>query len=115
MAVAAASPNAPAPRERVRLSLRGAVQGVGFRPFVYREARALGLAGYVVNTPAGVMIEVEGAPQAIEIADRQDRGRAAAQCARRRSGQRGAGAARRGGVRDSPERGRRSIRCDDPA
>ncbi len=66
MAVAAASPNAPAPRERVRLSVRGAVQGVGFRPFVYREARALGLAGYVVNTPAGVLIEVEGSPVAIE-------------------------------------------------
>lgn len=51
----------PAPaRERVRVA--GAVQGVGFRPFVYREATALGLAGWVANTPAGVVVEVEGAP-----------------------------------------------------
>jgi hydrogenase maturation protein HypF len=49
----------------MRLCVRGAVQGVGFRPFVYREAQALGLAGFVVNTPGGVSIEVEGAPEAI--------------------------------------------------
>jgi hydrogenase maturation protein HypF len=36
------------------------VQGVGFRPFVYRHAVALGLCGYVLNDSAGVLIEVEG-------------------------------------------------------
>ncbi|MEX0853167.1 MAG: acylphosphatase, partial [Bauldia sp.] len=47
-------------RGRMRLEIRGAVQGVGFRPFVFRHARALDLAGFVVNTTAGVTIEVEG-------------------------------------------------------
>ena len=37
------------------------MQGVGFRPFVYRLAQELGLTGYVQNTPAGVIIEIEGA------------------------------------------------------
>lgn len=47
--------------KRERLTVEGTVQGVGFRPFVYRLARELGLSGYVQNTPAGVIIEVEGA------------------------------------------------------
>jgi len=38
----------------------GTVQGVGYRPFVYRHAVALGLSGYVLNDSAGVLIEVEG-------------------------------------------------------
>jgi hydrogenase maturation protein HypF len=45
---------------RTRIIISGAVQGVGFRPFVYREATALGLAGWVMNSPEGVVIEVEG-------------------------------------------------------
>ena len=39
----------------------GVVQGVGFRPFVYRLAREHGLGGYVLNDGDGVVIEVEGA------------------------------------------------------
>ena len=45
---------------RLRIRVLGAVQGVGFRPFVYRTAKALGLKGWVRNTPDGVEIEVEG-------------------------------------------------------
>jgi len=51
--------------QRRRLRVRGTVQGVGFRPFVYREAVALGLVGYVRNDSAGVLIEVQGAPEGI--------------------------------------------------
>jgi hydrogenase maturation protein HypF len=43
----------------------GTVQGVGFRPFVYRQARALGLRGFVRNDSEGVLVEVEGDPAAI--------------------------------------------------
>ena len=50
----------PARRERLKMVLRGAVQGVGFRPFVYRLATELKLNGYVSNTAQGVFIEVEG-------------------------------------------------------
>ena len=50
---------------RRRLRVTGTVQGVGFRPFVYRHARSLGLAGYVLNDRTGVLIEVEGDPAAV--------------------------------------------------
>ncbi len=53
-------------RRRLRISCRGAVQGVGFRPFVFRLARELDLAGFVRNGPEGVTIEVEGAAAAVE-------------------------------------------------
>jgi hydrogenase maturation protein HypF len=48
-------------RERVRIVVCGAVQGVGFRPFVYRLAKELELDGWVVNSAQGVFIEIEGA------------------------------------------------------
>ncbi|MGI9088364.1 MAG: carbamoyltransferase HypF [Chthoniobacterales bacterium] len=47
-------------RERARVIVRGAVQGVGFRPFVYRLARELHLDGFVSNSSQGVHLEVEG-------------------------------------------------------
>jgi len=51
---------------RYRLDVTGQVQGVGFRPFVYNLARELGLSGFVVNTPAGAAIEIEGSDSLIE-------------------------------------------------
>ncbi len=45
---------------RLRLSCRGAVQGVGFRPTIHRLATAAGLAGRVWNDPGGATIEIEG-------------------------------------------------------
>ncbi|MFJ8160421.1 carbamoyltransferase HypF [Streptomyces sp. NPDC096136] len=51
--------------ERRRVTVRGVVQGVGFRPYVYTRATTLGLAGHVTNTPDGVVAEVEGSPSAV--------------------------------------------------
>ena len=44
---------------RLRLVIRGAVQGVGFRPYIYRLADELKLRGYVTNTAQGVVIDIE--------------------------------------------------------
>lgn len=44
----------------VSLTITGIVQGVGFRPFIARTARALGLTGSVRNSPAGVVVELWG-------------------------------------------------------
>lgn len=44
----------------VSILVKGIVQGVGFRPFVYREAKRHGISGFVVNTPDGVVIQAEG-------------------------------------------------------
>lgn len=46
--------------ERLRLEIHGAVQGVGFRPFVYRLAHELQVQGWVRNDPHGVFVEIEG-------------------------------------------------------
>jgi hydrogenase maturation protein HypF len=49
-----------------QISVRGVVQGVGFRPFVYRLAHELGLSGWVLNHSGGVEIEVEGPQVALD-------------------------------------------------
>ena len=51
--------------ERLRVVIRGAVQGVGFRPFAYRLATEMALPGWVSNSPQGVFLEVEGAPDTL--------------------------------------------------
>ena len=48
------------------VTVRGVVQGVGFRPFVYRLARANTLAGWVLNGDEGVEIRVEGARERVD-------------------------------------------------
>jgi hydrogenase maturation protein HypF len=50
----------------MRIVVLGTVQGVGFRPFVYRLATQLELCGWVNNTAQGVFIEVEGRPDRLE-------------------------------------------------
>jgi hydrogenase maturation protein HypF len=56
---------APASR-RARVRVTGTVQGVGFRPFAFRLAEELGLAGWVLNDERGVEAEVEGEPERVE-------------------------------------------------
>lgn len=56
---------------RLRITISGIVQGVGFRPFAHNLAASLGLAGRAFNTPAGLTVEVEGpAPAAREFTRR---------------------------------------------
>ncbi len=47
-------------KQRLKVEIHGAVQGVGFRPFVYRLATELELTGWVINDTQGVFVEVEG-------------------------------------------------------
>jgi hydrogenase maturation protein HypF len=54
------------PNQRKHIQVRGIVQGVGFRPFVYNLAHSLGLTGYIFNSSSGVTIEIEGDGAAVE-------------------------------------------------
>jgi len=54
------------PHRRKHIQVRGIVQGVGFRPFVYKLANSLRLTGYVFNSSSGVTIEVEGGESKVE-------------------------------------------------
>ncbi len=47
--------------------IRGVVQGVGFRPFIYKLAHELNLVGFVKNSINGVELEVEGTKEYIEL------------------------------------------------
>jgi len=51
---------------RKQIAVSGIVQGVGFRPYVYRLANERQLSGSVRNTAAGVVIEVQGAGEAVD-------------------------------------------------
>jgi hydrogenase maturation protein HypF len=51
---------------RKAIDVTGIVQGVGFRPFVYRLANECNLTGFIANTPAGVTIEIQGEPELID-------------------------------------------------
>jgi hydrogenase maturation protein HypF len=53
-------------RVRLRVRVEGTVQGVGFRPFVYRLAAELGVSGWVLNDSRGVLIEAEGERSAVD-------------------------------------------------
>lgn len=53
-------PRSAAATRRVRVRVDGTVQGVGYRPFVYRLAAELGLAGWVLNDERGVLVEAQG-------------------------------------------------------
>ena len=53
--------------KRLKIFINGAVQGVGFRPFIYRLATELNLKGWVNNSASGVFLEVEGHPTILEI------------------------------------------------
>ncbi|MHC4575460.1 MAG: carbamoyltransferase HypF [Planctomycetota bacterium] len=52
--------------KRQRIFITGRVQGVGFRPAVYKIAQTLGLAGYVYNDAKGVAIELQGEEEGID-------------------------------------------------
>lgn len=55
----------PMKEVRKRILVRGIVQGVGFRPFVYQHASRLSLKGFVQNSPQGVIVELQGHEQAV--------------------------------------------------
>lgn len=59
-------PIATGMKEKRKVVVRGAVQGVGFRPFVHGLAAELGVTGWVCNDPQGVRIEVEGPAPVLE-------------------------------------------------
>src|SRR5579864_9322475 len=59
------------PTQRLRITLHGAVQGVGFRPFVYRLATEMVLTGWVLNSSSGLVVEVEGRTDQLTLFERR--------------------------------------------
>ena len=58
-------------KQRLRITLRGAVQGVGFRPFVYRVATEMSLNGWVLNSSSGLVVEVEGTLNELKLFEKR--------------------------------------------
>ncbi|MRR06265.1 MAG: carbamoyltransferase HypF, partial [Deltaproteobacteria bacterium] len=56
-----------ATNKRISVTIQGIVQGVGFRPFVYRLAARSRLSGWVRNTPAGVFLEAQGPEELLSV------------------------------------------------
>jgi hydrogenase maturation protein HypF len=54
-------------RERIQLTIRGTVQGIGFRPFVFRLAQDLSLSGWITNTTQGTLLELEGTSNHLQV------------------------------------------------
>ena len=54
-------------RERIQLTIRGTVQGIGFRPFVFRLAQDLSLGGWIANTTEGTLLELEGTQSHLRV------------------------------------------------
>lgn len=64
-------PGPAGPRQRLEATVRGRVQGVGFRYFVVSQARDLGLTGWVANDPGGtVRCLAEGSNAALDRLER---------------------------------------------
>jgi hydrogenase maturation protein HypF len=61
MSAVAATGASCEPRARLRIRLRGVVQGVGFRPFAHGLAARYGLSGFAQNDGEGLLLEIEGA------------------------------------------------------
>ncbi len=94
----------PCASPAARVRVQGTVQGVGFRPYVYRLAGELGLDGWVLNDAHGVLAEVEGAPAGRRGVPRAAVARGAA-AGRRRAGRRARAPARPAAgfeIRESP-------------
>lgn len=53
-------------KKSYKINIKGIVQGVGFRPYVFRLASELGLYGWVLNSSYGLFIEVEGIPENLD-------------------------------------------------
>ena len=53
-------------RKRIQLTIRGTVQGIGFRPFIYKTATKYGITGWVENRSDSVWIKAQGTSENIE-------------------------------------------------
>ena len=71
MTPAVQSPVSSDQRERIQLTIRGTVQGIGFRPFVFRLAQELSLGGWIANTTQGTLLELEGTQKHLQAFQRR--------------------------------------------